>query len=51
MDNICFHTKVKKYFFLNLMPKGGQIYFAPLPIWTMVCFETIVTFLFIAAQF
>ena len=23
MNNICFHTKVKKVFFLNLMPKKG----------------------------
>ena len=23
MDNICFHTKVKNFFFLNLMPKRG----------------------------
>jgi hypothetical protein len=30
MDNICFHTKVKKFFFLNLMPKMGQNY-SPLP--------------------
>ena len=30
MDTICFHTKVKQLFFLNLMPKRGAI-LPPLP--------------------
>jgi hypothetical protein len=31
MENTCFHTKAKKFVFLNLMPKRGSKLFCPLP--------------------